>query len=88
MRGHLSSVRREQDALRAAPAVRWVLPDEDGPLPAPPSTVRVRRFTVPLEAVREDLRAPVENERIVRAVVVGLWMTAAFLIGFLLVLAW
>lgn len=61
------------------------------PLPAPApdmfTTVRVKRFTVPAEAVREDLRDAVKNERVVRATVIGLWSTAAFLLGVLLAIA-
>ena len=55
-----------------------------GPAPDMLTTVRVKRFTVPAEAVREDLRDAVQNERVVRATVIGLWSTAALLLGVLL----
>ena len=58
-----------------------------GPAPDMLTTVRVKRFTVPAEAVREELRDAVRNERVVRATVVGLWTTAAFLLGVLLAIA-
>jgi demethoxyubiquinone hydroxylase (CLK1/Coq7/Cat5 family) len=51
------------------------------------TTVRVKRFTVPAEAVREDLRDAVRNERVVRPTVIGLWSTAAFLLGVLIAIA-
>jgi hypothetical protein len=51
------------------------------------TTVRIKRFTVPAEAVREDLRDAIVNERAVRATVIGLWSTAAFLLGVLLAIA-
>ena len=51
------------------------------------TTVRVKRFTVPAEAVREELREAVVNERVVRAAVIGLWSTAAFLLGVLIAIA-
>jgi hypothetical protein len=38
-------------------------------------------MSVPPEAVREELRDAVHNERLVRAVVIGMWMTAAFFLG-------
>ena len=61
------------------------------PIPTPTAemftTVRVKRFTVPAEAVREDLRDAVRNEKIVRATVIGLWTTAAFLLGVLVAIA-
>ena len=44
-------------------------------------TARMRRLSVPAEAVREELRDAVRNEHLVRSVVIGLWMTAAFLFG-------
>lgn len=58
-----------------------------GPVPEMLTTVRVKRFTVPAEAVREELRDAVKNERIVHATVIGLWSTAAFLLGVLLAIA-
>lgn len=58
-----------------------------GPAPDMLTTVRVRRFTVPAEAVREDLRDAVINERVIRATVIGLWSTAAFLLGVLIAIA-
>jgi hypothetical protein len=58
-----------------------------GPAPDMLTTVRVKRFTVPAEAVREELREAVLNERVVRATVIGLWSTAAFLLGVLLAIA-
>jgi hypothetical protein len=58
-----------------------------GPAPDMLTTVRVKRFSVPAEAVREDLRDAVLNERLVRATVIGLWSTAAFLLGVLIAIA-
>lgn len=58
-----------------------------GPAPDMLTTVRVKRFTVPPEAVREDLRDAVINERVIRATVIGLWSTAAFLLGVLIAIA-
>lgn len=58
-----------------------------GPAPDMLTTVRVKRFTVPAEAVREDLREALFNERMVRATVIGLWSTAAFLLGVLIAIA-
>lgn len=57
------------------------------PVPDMLTTIRVKRFTVPAEAVREELRDAVRNERIVRATVIGLWTTAAFLLGVLVAVA-
>lgn len=50
-------------------------------------TVRVRRLTLPVEAVREELRDAVRNERAVRAMVIVVWSAAAFLIGLLVAIA-
>lgn len=50
-------------------------------------TVRVKRFVVPAEAVREELRDAVQNERTVRAVVIAVWSVAALLVGVLVAIA-
>lgn len=50
-------------------------------------TVRVKRFVVPAEAVREELRDAVQNERALRFAVIALWSTAAFLFGVLIAIA-
>jgi hypothetical protein len=50
-------------------------------------TVRVRKFTVPDEAVREELRDAVHNERVVRVMTIAVWSAAAFLVGVLVAIA-
>jgi hypothetical protein len=51
------------------------------------STRRMRRIVIPAEAVREDMREAFVNRRVLRATVVAVWTVAAFLIGFLFVVA-
>jgi len=51
------------------------------------STRRMRRIVIPPEAVREDMREAFMNRRILRTTVVAVWTVAAFLIGFLFVVA-
>ena len=51
------------------------------------STRRLRRIVIPTEAVREDMRDAFVNRRILRATVVAVWTVAAFLIGFLFIVA-
>ncbi len=58
-----------------------------GPNPHMLCTVRVRKFTVPDEAVREELRDAVHNERVVRVMTIAVWSAAAFLVGVLVAIA-
>ena len=51
------------------------------------STRRMRRIVIPREAVREDMRDEFMNRRLLRTTVVAVWTVAAFLIGFLFVVA-